>query len=110
VRLGGANRYETAAMVAEAGIGARGELSWDGSGLATGLNFPDALAAGPMLAVNDSVLLLTRPTTLPSETAAKLRANAGAIDSMFIFGDTNAVSASVEAQVRAAAGLAWAGL
>jgi putative cell wall-binding protein len=102
-RRGGLNRYATAAMVAEWGI-AHG-MQWNGVGLATGENFPDALAAGPMLATNKSVLLLTRPTALPGETYTKLSANKASIASMFIFGDTNAVSATVEAAAKAAAGL-----
>jgi putative cell wall-binding protein len=102
-RRGGANRYATAALVAEWGVGR--SMQWNGVGLATGENFPDALAAGPMLATNESVLLLTRPTALPGETSAKLLANRASIASMFIFGDTNAVSVPVEAAAKAAAGL-----
>lgn len=103
VRLGGANRYETAALIAAGG--AQSGMRWDGAGLATGTNFPDALAAGPMLAADDSVLLLTRTAALPAETAAKLHENQAVIDSMFIFGDQNAVSAAAEAQAKAAAGI-----
>ena len=103
VRSGGVNRYATAAMVADAGVIAG--MQWNGVGLATGENFPDALAAGPMLATNKSVLLLTRPTMLPGETQTTLFANRLSIASMFIFGDTNAVSSSVETAAKAAAGL-----
>ena len=103
VRTGGVNRYATAAMVADAGVLAG--MQWNGVGLATGENFPDALAAGPMLATNRSVLLLTRPTALPGETQTKLFARRSSIASMFIFGDINAVSSSVETAAKAAAGL-----
>jgi putative cell wall-binding protein len=102
-RIGGANRYATAAEVAQRSVGAG--MAWNGVGLATGENFPDALAAGPMLATNNSVLLLTRPTSLPGESAAKLTANAPSIASMFIFGDTSAVSTTVESAAEVAAGL-----
>ena len=80
-------------------------MRWNNVGLATGQNFPDALTAGPMLALGGSMLLLTRPTALPAETQAKLAANAAAISQMTIFGDTNAVSAGVEAAAKAAAGI-----
>ena len=102
-RIGGINRYDTAARVAEYGWGIC--MRWNGVGLATGLNFPDALAAGPMLATNSGVLLLTRPDLLSGEAKAKLTANAASISSMFIFGDTNAVSLTVENAAKAAAGL-----
>lgn len=69
------------------------------------MDFPDALAAGPMIGTNWGLLVLTRLTSLPGETAAGLSANRAEIESMFIFGDTNAVSAAVEAQAKAAAGL-----
>ena len=104
MRIGGANRYATAVMVAEAATS--GDMKWNGVGLATGENFPDALAAGPMLAaVRKSVLLLTRPTALPGETQVTLYSNRTSIGTMFIFGDTNAVSSTVEAAAKAAAGL-----
>jgi putative cell wall-binding protein len=102
-RIGGRNRYDTAAQIAEFGVGVG--MTWDGVGLSTGLNFPDALAAGPMLATRDSVLLLTRPDVLSGEAKAKLQANAASILSTFIFGDINAVSAAVEQSAKAAAGL-----
>ena len=102
-RMGGANRYATAAMVAQSGLGVG--LQWNGVGLATGENFPDALSAGPMLAAQGSVLLLTRPTALSSEARDRLAVNAASIDSMFISGDTNAVSAAVAAAAAAAAGV-----
>ena len=102
-RLGGINRYATAALVAQAGVAAG--MRWNGVGLAVGTNFPDALAAGPMLATQDSVLLLTRPDILSGEAYTKLSTNATTISSIFIFGDTNAVSAAVETAAKKAAGL-----
>lgn len=57
-RIGGANRYETAELVAEyKGSGTVGKADYDGDTIAnanptaviaTGENFPDALSAGPM--------------------------------------------------------------
>ena len=102
-REGGANRYATACQLAflSSFFGVKAETT----GLATGTNFPDALTAGPLLARSASPLLLTRPTALPGETKALLQAAAPQVKSLVIFGDYNAVSAAVEAQARAAAGL-----
>jgi glucose/arabinose dehydrogenase/putative cell wall-binding protein len=103
VRLGGANRYATAAIIAQTGVDAG--MRWDGAGIATGTDFPDALAGGTMLRGLDSVVLLTDSTTLSGEAAAALSANRSSINRVFIFGGTNAISARVELGVKSAAGL-----
>ncbi|ACV06485.1 cell wall-binding repeat-containing protein [Kytococcus sedentarius] len=67
-RVTGSNRYATAAAVAR--------YVWpDGSPralLATGENFPDALAAGPAAALVGAPVLLTRARWVPSQTTAAL--------------------------------------
>lgn len=103
VRLGGANRYATAAIIAQTGVDAG--MRWDGVGIATGTDFPDALAGGTMLGGLDSVVLLTDSMTLSGEAAAVLSANRSSINRVFIFGGTNAISAGVELEVQLAAGL-----
>ena len=63
-RIGGADRFETAADVAEApGAAAVGSLGVLGKTaiVASGRNFPDALAAGPISFAADFPLLLTEP-------------------------------------------------
>ncbi len=75
-RIQGSDRYSTAAQLTLTGL----EEGWtDGEniGLATGLNFPDALAAGPALGARSGTLLLTRPDYLswPSGIAIQLVAN-----------------------------------
>jgi putative cell wall-binding protein len=108
-RYAGGNRYETAAIIAQTGIdhGSPGhQLTWEGVGLASGTAFPDALSGGVMLGLSSSVLLLTPPTSLSPATQAKLAANVVEIDnSMRIIGGTAAVSATVEAQAKTAAGI-----
>jgi putative cell wall-binding protein len=103
VRLGGANRYATAAIIAQTGVDAG--MRWDGVGIATGTDFPDALAGGTMLRGLNSVVLLTNSTSLSGEAAAVLSANRSSINRVFIFGGTNAISAGVELGVQSAAGL-----
>jgi ell wall binding domain 2 (CWB2)/Bacterial Ig-like domain (group 3) len=66
VRYSGADRYATAVAVAAA-LGSPTTVL-----LATGTNFPDALAAGPAAAHVHGAILLTSGSSLPAETAAYL--------------------------------------
>lgn len=70
-RFGGANRWETSAVVATQ-LGAPGNIY-----MTTGLNFPDALTIGPRAGRSDlgtapGSVLLTRPERLPSPIAYHL--------------------------------------
>lgn len=66
-RLAGADRYDTGVEVAQDGfVGARTVY------VATGRNFPDALAGGPAAGVNGGPLLLTDPNDLPDSVASEL--------------------------------------
>lgn len=60
IRLSGATRYETSANILDFETRAIG-LKTDGMFLATGENFPDALAAGPVAAKKGTSLLLVDP-------------------------------------------------
>ena len=99
-RAGGANRYATAVLIAQAGVAAG--MSWDGMGLATGVAFPDALSGGAMVGAHNSVLLLTQPSTLTGETRAVLAQHRESIHTLYLFGSTRAVTGGVEDAVRAA--------
>lgn len=67
-RIAGANRYETAALVASATVAESGGL-WYGTGIVvTGADFPDALSASPVSAANGWPIFLTEPTTLTAST------------------------------------------
>ena len=67
-RLAGADRYATAVAISQ---------QWYGVGvpaafIATGTNFPDALAGAPAAALHDAPLLLVKPGEIPAATAAEL--------------------------------------
>lgn len=64
----GRDRYETAAIVADRFWGISPESAPPAIGLATGLNWPDALAGGAFMA-GIGPLMLTRPDSLPTPTA-----------------------------------------
>lgn len=89
IAVTGADRYGTAAAVA-----AKFFTAPTVAGVATGANFPDALAGGALLAHLKGPLLLTAPTTLPGATSSYLAANPtlGTVD---VFGGTGAISNSV---------------
>lgn len=88
-RIGGADRYETAALLAE--------RAWaDGADtvyLATGATFPDALAGAAAAAAEDAPVLLSAPGSLPAATADALARLAP--DRVVMLGGEQALSASV---------------
>jgi hypothetical protein len=102
LELIGDNREETAELVALASFGAA-----RGAGVATGLQFPDAMAAGPLLAVNNYPLLLTSPTSLPGPTAVYLASFSGSVNAAYVFGGTAVVSSAVQAKIGTTIGLSW---
>jgi putative cell wall-binding protein/outer membrane protein assembly factor BamB len=98
VRWQGSDRYATAAAVSQATYPSGATNVY----LATGTNFPDALAGAALAAVAGGPLLLTDPKTLPSETAAEItRLHPSAI---VVLGGTTAVSDQVAAAAVTAAG------
>jgi putative cell wall-binding protein len=58
-RLGGEHRFETSVLIAEYAAAHSEALDYDGILVATGNNFPDALAGGAFAGSKGSVLLLT---------------------------------------------------
>jgi len=106
VRFGGANltrqmgdtRYETAAAVASFGVDKVG-LQWDTLAVATGENFPDALAGGAVQARTRSVLLLTRGDELPKAAADVMAAKRDSIATLRYLGGTDVVSTAVRGRI-----------
>lgn len=99
-RLEGLNRFDTAAIVAAYGVEHAG-LSYNGLAIATGENFPDALAGGVLQGRAGSVMLLTRKAFLSAETAAVIEANTHVISEVRFLGGTGAVSQDVRDAVLA---------
>ena len=89
-RLAGADRYTTAAAVADR-LPAGGEVAY----LATGTDFADALAGAVLAAHDRAPLLLTEPDQLPESTAAALTRARPA--RLVVLGDETAVAAGVAA-------------
>ncbi|MCU1374057.1 MAG: protease-like protein [Actinomycetia bacterium] len=103
--VAGADRYATALAAAKRFFGSTGGLPLDDSvprslAVATGRNFPDALAGGPYLAaVGGGPLLLSPPDALPAGVAEYLGQHAGSLTHAAILGSADVVSANVKSDV-----------
>ena len=89
-RLSGADRYATAVEISQRAFPSTNSNVV----IASGVNFPDALAAGPAASYLDGPLLLTNPAVLPTVVRDELlRLDP---DTIYIVGGTGAVSTAVE--------------
>lgn len=89
-RIAGATRYDTAARLVALAFPDTADLVL----VATGANFPDALAASAAAAKADAPLLLVSPTAIPSATRTQLTRMQP--KRIVIVGGTAAVGSSVE--------------
>ena len=87
-RLSGATRYETSERIARWTTGHG--LGMNGVVYATGANFPDALAAGPLAGKAKAATLLVEDAHSPAVSfSAEYR---GKVDNAYVVGGVNAVS------------------
>lgn len=95
VRLAGPDRYATAAVLSASAFDPGTPVAY----IATGLDFPDALAGSPVAGINGGPMLLVRPTSIPAATADEL----GRLQpqEIVILGGTGVVSLLVEGQLAA---------
>jgi putative cell wall-binding protein len=94
-RLAGADRYATSVAISRSAFGA----GTDGVFIATGSNFPDGLAGGPVAALVPGPLLLVAPGQLPSSVAGELQRLSP--DAVFVLGGAGVVSDGVVSQIDA---------
>jgi subtilisin family serine protease len=95
VRQSGANRYATAAEATRPAFLTHPYYVF----VATGENFPDALAGAATAAVLGSPLVLVRPDDIPAESVAEL--NRLRPQEILVLGGPGAVSPTVEMQLNA---------
>ncbi|WP_010149081.1 cell wall-binding repeat-containing protein [Serinicoccus profundi] len=88
-RISGANRYETAVAISQ-----EHDADIPVVYIASGRDFPDALAGSALAGHEDVPVLLTKPNQLPSATLAEL--DRLSPERVVILGGTNAVSQQVE--------------
>ena len=103
VRAAGADRYETAALIAQGSFQPSadpGKSAASAVFITSGEAPADALSAGPAAASVDAPLLLTRPDTLPDATTSELQRLRPA--TVYVVGGTERISDSVLAAIAAA--------
>lgn len=100
-RIGGTDRWDTAARVAAETKTqlVKAGRTLDGVYIATGRDFPDALAASPAAFVSGRPILLSEPSDLPTATANAI-ASLGA-KRAWVIGGTSAVGTTATAEVAA---------
>jgi putative cell wall-binding protein len=91
-RLFGGTRYDTAVALSQDVTSAPAVV------IATGRDFPDALAGVPLAQALHAPVLLTQPTELPASVAAEVK-RLGATTA-YVLGSTSAVSSAVEGQLK----------
>lgn len=93
----GTDRYDTSVKVAQTFF-----QSPTVFGVASGVNYPDALAGGATIGEGGGPLLLTDPNTLSAPTQSYLSANKATMIFGYVFGGTAAVSDNVVAGIDSA--------
>ena len=93
-RFGGSDRYATAAKLFAEQFGPVDDVV-----LSSGRGFADALGAGYLAQKHNTGLLLTDPNTLPTWT--RIAITTAGVKRVFITGGPAAVSAAVEAEIKA---------
>lgn len=88
-RIAGIDRYDTAAAISRDSYPAGADTVY----LATGVDFPDALAAGPAAAADRAPLLLVQPDRLPGAAREELKRLKPA--RVVVLGGKNAISKTV---------------
>ncbi len=99
-RIGGADRYATASMVASAAVResqARGGAPDGTVYVASGVKFPDALAASPAAASLVRPILLSKPGTMPAQVRSTIASLAPS--RVVVLGGTGSISSEVESMV-----------
>ncbi len=95
VRIGGANRAETAAMIASYEASTEVGIS-DTAFLCDGFTYGDALSAGPVAGAGRAPVLLTKTTSLSPATSAWLLAHPG-VTRLVVVG--NSISGAIASQL-----------
>ncbi|MFJ6113703.1 cell wall-binding repeat-containing protein [Agrococcus sediminis] len=90
VRLGGADRYETSRLIAEHAFDSAASAF-----VATGIRFPDALAAGPAAALRDGPVLLVDGRAAEADAATLATLQGLGVGWAGVVGDASSVSQGI---------------
>lgn len=97
LRLYGDNRYDTAVKIANNFPQNGPYMPGQTVVIASGQNYPDALASAPLVNRYRSVLLLTEKSILPKSTANYL--SSSYVKNIILLGGPNAISKEVESEI-----------
>lgn len=97
IRLSGETRYDTSIAIAK-WLTQYTALGVDGAVFATGQNYPDALAAGPLAGAQDGLLILVNPAD-PSTAVNFLKQYRDTVQHAYVAGGTTALSDNVTVQI-----------
>ena len=100
-RIEGPTRYETAAEIAEWAVEELPWIEYCGVTLATGQNFPDALAGGALAGARGTVMLLTHTASLTPTTRTVLESTCVGTPRVTFFGGEGALEPEVVNEVTA---------
>lgn len=100
-RESGSTRYATADAVIRLGFG---EIGADTAVLATGANFPDALAAGPLASALGAPVVLVPPGGSLDAATRKLLVDLG-VSRVILAGGTGAISSGIESGLASVPGI-----
>lgn len=95
-RINGATRYETSYLVAK-----KGWTSSDTVIIAPGIDYPDALCAGPLAGKNNAPILLAKNESLNNQQELKNLLSSLKVKKVYIVGGTGVLSSSFENQIKA---------
>lgn len=96
-RLGGADRYETAAIIAEHGISGGGSDTVLYT--ATGQTFPDALGAAPLAAMGPYPIIPVKRDSVPSASSSYITTHGPGVTMWYVLGGPAAVSLETEQEI-----------
>ena len=104
IRIGGVDRYETSLLIAD-WCKKEGVLGWDGLGVATGLNYPDALTGGALQGSTGSTMLLMDDTECGVRALSAIATNANEIQEVRWLGGSDVIVPSLRGKILEA--LSW---
>ncbi|MDP2402000.1 MAG: cell wall-binding repeat-containing protein, partial [Actinomycetota bacterium] len=100
-RIPGANRYATSDAIGAKVVSVPGRDAWDGTAfVATGENFPDALAAAPLAAAKGYPLYLAPRTGISPSTVSAMKA--AGVKQVVLLGGTSVVTATTQSRITGA--------
>jgi putative cell wall-binding protein len=105
VRIGGADRYDTARLIANRLIAMRGAANVTAVFLAIGTDYPDALSAGAAAASRGYPILFAVPGSAALNTYTASIVNSSSIKTAYVIGGTSVIPTGLESKLCSSHGI-----